>query len=48
MAANFTAVGGVLHTPTPGRTLKSERRETLLMAIAKARRWIDDLPISDA
>ena len=43
VAANFTAVKGVLHTPTPSQTLKSERREALLIAIAKARRWIEDL-----
>ena len=34
---------GVLHTPEPSPSLKSELRDGLLTAIAKARGWIDDL-----
>jgi hypothetical protein len=39
-----TAVKGILHSPTSARpTLSSESRNALLGAIAKARRWINDL-----
>src|SRR5262249_35438582 len=40
----FTAVKGILHSTTKARpTLSSESRDALLGAIAKARRWINDL-----
>ncbi|SEO22833.1 Site-specific DNA recombinase [Rhodospirillales bacterium URHD0017] len=40
----FTAVKGILHFPSAaGPTLSSESRDALLGAIAKARRWINDL-----
>jgi site-specific DNA recombinase len=40
---NHTAVKGVIHMPVEHQPLKSERRDALLIAIAKARRWIKDL-----
>jgi site-specific DNA recombinase len=40
----FTAVKGILHSPSAARpVLRSESRDALLGAIAKARRWINDL-----
>jgi DNA invertase Pin-like site-specific DNA recombinase len=40
----FAAVKGIVHAPSArAPTLKPETREALLGAIAKARRWIDDL-----
>jgi hypothetical protein len=42
-AANLTTVKGILHAPTQTKSMKAEQREALLSAIAKARRWIDDL-----
>src|SRR6202012_2340419 len=40
----FIAVKGVLHDPSArAPVLKIETRETLLIAIARAREWIDDL-----
>ena len=42
-AASFTAVKGIVHAPAEDLTLNPERREALLMAIAKARCWVDDL-----
>jgi len=40
----FTAVKGILHSPSAARpTLSSKSRDALLGAIAKARRWINDL-----
>ena len=42
-APAFIAVKGIIHTPSQGPTLKPETRDALLIAIAKARRWIDDL-----
>lgn len=40
----FTAVKGILHSPSAARpALRSESRDALLGAIAKARRWINDL-----
>jgi site-specific DNA recombinase len=41
--AAFGEVKGILHSPCPRSTLRSETREGLLGAIAKARIWIDDL-----
>jgi hypothetical protein len=40
---SFAAVKGIVHTPSTSATLKPETRDALLMAIAKARAWIDDL-----
>jgi hypothetical protein len=37
------AVKGMLHSPSPNRIISPENRDALLAAIAKARRWIDDL-----
>jgi site-specific DNA recombinase len=42
-AQSFSAVKGVLHTPEPSPSLKSELRDGLLTAIAKARGWVEDL-----
>ena len=39
----FTSVKGVLHQPEAKPTLKQETREAILLAVAKARTWIDDL-----
>jgi site-specific DNA recombinase len=40
---SFCAVKGVLHAPAAAPALKPETRDALLLAIAKARAWIDDL-----
>src|SRR5262252_4765538 len=37
------AVKGVIHVPAHNTPIKASRREALLIAIAKARQWIDDL-----
>src|SRR5262249_4700530 len=37
------AVKGIIHVPVHNTPIKAGRREALLIAIAKARRWIDDL-----
>ena len=37
------AVKGVIHVPAHNTPIKAGRREALLIAIAKARQWIDDL-----
>jgi site-specific DNA recombinase len=43
-AATFAEVKGVLHSPSPScPTMRSETRDALLSAIAKARIWIDHL-----
>jgi DNA invertase Pin-like site-specific DNA recombinase len=43
-APSFAAVKGIVHSPSAARpSLKPETREALLCAIAKARRWINDL-----
>jgi site-specific DNA recombinase len=39
----FTSVKGVLHQPEAKPTLKQETRDAILLAIAKARSWIDGL-----
>jgi site-specific DNA recombinase len=39
----FTSVKGVLHQPEAKPTLKQEAQDVILLAIAKARSWIDDL-----
>ncbi|HUB64679.1 MAG TPA: recombinase family protein, partial [Methylocella sp.] len=42
-APRFAAVKGVLHEPGTKPTMKPESRDALLTAIAKARKWIDDI-----
>ena len=37
------AVKGIIHAPAHNTPIKAGRREALLIAIAKARQWIDDL-----
>jgi hypothetical protein len=37
------SVKGIIHVPAHNTPIKPDRREALLIAIAKARRWIDDL-----
>jgi hypothetical protein len=37
------AVKGIMHVPAHNTPIKASRREALLIAIAKARQWIDDL-----
>jgi site-specific DNA recombinase len=36
-------VKGIIHVPAHNTPIKASRREALLIAIAKARKWIDDL-----
>jgi hypothetical protein len=42
-AQAFASVKGVLHQPEAKPRLKQETREAILLAIAKARAWIDDV-----
>jgi site-specific DNA recombinase len=42
-APAFVSVKGVLHQPDLKPTLKPETRDTILLAIGKARCWIEDL-----
>src|SRR6516225_12447725 len=42
-AQAFPSVKGVLHQPEAKPTLKQETRDAILLAIAKARSWIDDV-----
>ena len=42
-AQRFIAAKGILHSPSPELIMKPETRDALLIAIAKARTWIDDL-----
>jgi hypothetical protein len=42
-APSFTAIKGLLHTPSQQSAMKPETRDALLTAVAKARSWIDDL-----
>jgi hypothetical protein len=42
-ATVFLCVKGVLHLPAATPTLKQETRDAILLAIAKARSWIDQL-----
>ena len=37
------AVKGIIHVPAHNTPMKPSRRESLLMAIAKARSWVDEL-----
>jgi hypothetical protein len=42
-APSFAAVKGIVHAPCAKPAMKPESRDALLTAIAKARRWIDEL-----
>ncbi len=42
-AQSFSAVKGVLHAPASSQSLKPETRDAVLLAIVKARAWVDDL-----
>jgi hypothetical protein len=42
-APSFAAVKGILHEPSEKPAIKPESRDALLAAIAKARRWIEDI-----
>jgi site-specific DNA recombinase len=42
-ARAFVSVKGVLHQPDERPMLKAESRDAILLAVAKARPWIDDL-----
>jgi site-specific DNA recombinase len=42
-APAFVSVKGVLHQPSGKAMLKPETRDAILLAIVKARTWIDDL-----
>ena len=42
-APSFIAVKGIVHEPAAKPTINPETRDALLAAIAKARRWIEDL-----
>jgi site-specific DNA recombinase len=42
-APSFAAVKGIIHQPSEKPTIKPESRDALLTAIAKARKWIDDI-----
>jgi site-specific DNA recombinase len=43
-APSFAAVKGIIHEPGAKPAMKAEsRRDALLIAIGKARKWIDDI-----
>jgi len=42
-APSFLAVKGIAHEPTAMAAMKPEARDALLAAIARARRWLEDL-----
>jgi site-specific DNA recombinase len=42
-APSFAAVKGILHEPSEKPAMKPESRDVFLTAIAKARKWIDDI-----
>jgi site-specific DNA recombinase len=42
-APSFVAIKGIVHAPSTTPVMKPESRNALLSAIAKARRWIEDL-----
>jgi hypothetical protein len=44
-AQAFPSVKGVLHQPDTKPTLKQETRDAILLSIAKARAWIDDIAL---
>jgi hypothetical protein len=43
IAPTFAAVKGIIHAPCAKPTMKPESRDALLTAIAKARKWIDNI-----
>jgi site-specific DNA recombinase len=45
-APSFVAVKGIIHEPGAKPTMKPESRDALLIAVAKARGWIDDIRLS--
>jgi hypothetical protein len=47
-APSFVAVKGIVHEPTAKLAMNPETRDALLAAIAKARRWIEDLRLGRA
>jgi hypothetical protein len=47
-APSFVAVKGIVHEPAAKPAMDPETREALLAAIAKARRWIEDLKVGRA
>ena len=44
-APSFAAMKGIIHEPSTKPTMKPESRDALLIAIAKARGWIDDIQL---
>ena len=44
-APSFAAVKGIVHAPSAKPELKPESRDALLIAIAKARGWINDIQL---
>ena len=44
-APSFIAVKGIVHEPAAKPTMNPETRNAVLAAIAKARRWIEDLKL---
>jgi hypothetical protein len=42
-APSFVVIKGIVHAPSTTPAMKPESRNALLSAIAKARRWIEDL-----
>ena len=42
-AQNFVTLKGIVHSPSSEPEMTPENRDALLAAIAKARRWIEDL-----
>jgi hypothetical protein len=42
-APAFASVKGVVHQPEAKPTLKQETRDAILLAVVKARSWIDDI-----
>jgi hypothetical protein len=42
-APSFAAVKGILHEPSEKPTMNPESRDALLIGIAKARKWIEDI-----
>jgi hypothetical protein len=44
-APSFAAAKGILHAPSAKPAMTLENRDTLLAAIVKARRWIDDVKL---
>jgi hypothetical protein len=43
---SFVAVKGIVHAPSIAPAIKPETRDALLVAIAKARRWIEDVRLA--